>query len=158
MAGEMSYELQGLDDVLAKLKSVSSDVQDKGTRFAARKAANVIRDNAKARAQQLDDPETANSIAENVVVRADTKHTRATGDLKMSVGIRGGSTSKRKNARNPGGDTYYWRFKEFGTVHVRATPFMRPAMEESLEPAMAEFSTHLNKALTRAIRKANRGK
>ncbi|MDI5890602.1 HK97-gp10 family putative phage morphogenesis protein [Halomonas rhizosphaerae] len=158
MADTMGGEIQGLGEVLGKLKALENTPRQKTTRFALRKAANVVRDAAKAGASRIDDPATANSIAENVVVRADTRHLRTTGELKFSVGVRGGSTSKRKNSSNPGGDTYYWRFLEFGTEHMAAQPFMRPAMEESIAPATAEFVKQFDKAIVRAIRRANKAK
>ncbi|WP_217629295.1 HK97-gp10 family putative phage morphogenesis protein [Halomonas taeanensis] len=68
----------------------------------------------------------------------------------------GGAASKAKNAKNPGGDTYYWRFLEFGTEHMAAQPFMRPGMDESVAPATDEFVTQFDKAIVRAIRRANK--
>jgi len=157
MAADVSFTLKGLEPALAKMKEVEALPKKKATRFALRKAANLVRDRAQAGARQIDDPKTANSIADNVVVRFDSQYFRQLGDLKMSVGIRGGSTSKAKNANNPGGDTYYWRFKEFGTEKMRADPFMRPALQESIEPATDEFLRQFEKALARAIKRANRG-
>lgn len=153
---DLSFNLSGVDEALAKMKQVETLPKKKATRFALRKAANLVRDRAKDGALRIDDPQTANSIAENVVVRFDSQHFRQRGDLKMSVGVRGGSTSKAKNANNPGGDTYYWRFHEFGTEKMRADPFMRPALQESIEPATDEFLRQFDKALVRAIKRASR--
>jgi len=154
----MGGEIQGLDAVLGKLKELKAEPRKKSTRFALRKAANVVRDAAKAGAEKVDDPKTPTNIAENVVVRADTRHMRESGDLKFSVGIRGGSVSKRKNASNPGGDTYYWRFLEFGTEKMAAQPFMRPAMESSVDPATDEFVKQFDKVITRAVGRADKAK
>ncbi|MBY5942772.1 HK97 gp10 family phage protein [Halomonas sp. DP5N14-9] len=153
---DLSFNLSGVDEALAKMKQVETLPKKKATRFALRKAANLVRDRAKDGALRIDDPQTANRIADNVVVRFDSQHFRQHGDLKMSVGVRGGSTSKKSNASNPGGDTYYWRFKEFGTEKMRADPFMRPALQESIEPATDEFLRQFDKALVRAIKRASR--
>ncbi|MBW5800063.1 HK97-gp10 family putative phage morphogenesis protein [Halomonas elongata] len=158
MADDLSFDIQGLEPVLAKMKELESLPKKKATRFALRKAANLVRDRARANAQRLDDPETANSIADNIAVRQDTKHYRRTGDLKMSVGVRGGATMKAKNAALPGGDTFYWRFLEFGTERSRAIPFMRPALAESIDPATDEFVRQLDRAIDRAIKRARKGK
>lgn len=181
MAENVSFDIQGLEPVLDKMKELESLPKKKATRFALRKAANLVRDRARANARRLDDPETANSIADNIAVRQDTKHYRRTGDLKMSVGVRGGAKSKAKNAALPGGDTYYWRFLEFGrepvtlkkgvmanpatgeffgqrVSGVAAQPFMRPALAESIDPATDEFVRQLDKAIDRAIKRANKGK
>jgi HK97 gp10 family phage protein len=151
-------EIEGFGEVIGKLKELKAEPRKKSTRFALRKAANVVRDAAKAGAEKVDDPKTPTNIAANVVVRADTRHLREAGELKFSVGIRGGSTSKRKNASNPGGDTYYWRFLEFGTAKMAAQPFMRPAMESSIAPATDEFVKQFDKAIVRAIRRADKAK
>ncbi|MBN8410694.1 HK97-gp10 family putative phage morphogenesis protein [Halomonas litopenaei] len=155
---DLSFNLSGVDEALAKMKEVQDLPKKKATRFALRKAANLVRESAKMGALSIDDPDTANTIADNIVVRFDNQHFRQHGDLKMSVGVLGGSTSKAKNTNNPGGDTYYWRFKEFGTEKMRADPFMRPALQESIEPATDEFLRQFDKALVRAIKRANRSR
>ncbi|MCK2183507.1 HK97-gp10 family putative phage morphogenesis protein [Halomonas getboli] len=155
---DASFNLEGVDEALAKMKQVEELPRKRSTRFALRKAAAIVRENVAARAARLDDPKTAESIAANVVVRYDGAYMRQTRDMKMSVGILGGSTSRFKNQANPGGDTYYWRFLEFGTAKMPAVPFMRPGMEESIEPATDEFLQQFDKALVRAIRRANRGR
>ncbi len=158
MTDTIGGEIEGIGEVLGKLKSLQDLPRKKSMNFALRKAANIVRDNVKARAEQIDDPSTPTSIAENVVARTDGKHFKKTGDLKFSVGVRGGATSKRKNSSNPGGDTFYWRFHEFGTEKMAATPFMRPGMQESIDPATKEFTKQLDKAIGRAIKRAAKGK
>lgn len=142
-------EIRGLEAVLGKLEALENEPRKKSTRFALRKAANIVRDAARARAQEIDDPETANSIPDNVLVRFDGQHFRQTGDLKMAVGVKGGAKK---------GDVFYWRFHEFGTEKMKATPFLRPAMQESVGPATDEFVKHFGKAIDRAIKRAKRGK
>lgn len=159
-------EIQGLGPVLAKLKELENEPRQKTTRFALRKAANLVRDQARANAESLDDPTTRESIAANIVVKNDTRHARTTGDFKMSVGVLGGASGaatsvgelRGKGKGNPGGDTYYWRFHEFGTAKMAARPFMRPAMEQQIDPATTEFVRQFDKAITRAIRRANKAK
>ncbi|GHC19467.1 phage protein, HK97 gp10 family [Aidingimonas halophila] len=158
MVMQTNFELRGLDPALARMKQVEELPRKKANRFALRKAANIVRGEARSGAERIDDPATPERIADNIVVRYDGKHFRQTGDMKMSVGVLGGSTSKARNSRHPGGDTYYWRFKEFGTEKMPADPFMRTAMEESIEPATGEYISQFEKALVRAIRRANRGR
>ena len=166
MADTLGGEIQGLEAVLGKLKALQEEPRRKTTRTALRKAANLVRDQAKANAERLDDPTTSESIAANVVVRNDTRYARTTGDFKMSVGVLGGASGaavavgelRGKGKSNPGGDTYYWRFHEFGTSKMAARPFMRPAMEQQIDPATAEFVKQFEKAITRAVRKANKAK
>lgn len=149
MADSLTHSMQGMDAILAKLKALEQVPRQKATQFALRKAANLVRDNAKARAERLDDPETDSNIAANVVTRLDTRHKRNTGELKFSVGVRGGAKH---------GKTYHWRFLEFGTSKMAAQPFMRPAMDESIAPATDEFVKHFDKAIDRAIKRANKAR
>lgn len=154
MADSITFDIEGLDALTAKLDSINDDLKGKGGRFALRRAANVVRDKAKAGALRLDDPSTRESIADNVVVRADTRHFKMTGDLKMAVGVRGGAKSRKQNAANPGGDTFYWRFLEFGTSSIPAQPFMRTALASSIDAATSEFVTQYGKSIDRAIKRA----
>ncbi|HEL8386180.1 TPA: hypothetical protein U0D20_004949, partial [Escherichia coli] len=55
-----------------------------------------------------------------------------------------------------GGDTWYWRFLEFGTEHVAARPFMRPAMNGADAEVVSTFARELEKAVDRAIRRMSR--
>ncbi|OHV13010.1 HK97-gp10 family putative phage morphogenesis protein [Kushneria phosphatilytica] len=154
MADSIQFEIEGVNALAEKLQGLPQDMRKKGGRFALRKAANLVRERVKDSARRLDDPETANNIADNVVVRWDGKHFRQTGDLKFRVGVLGGAKSRQKNQQNPGGDTYYWRFLEFGTENMRAQPFLRPALAESINAATQEFVTQYDKALNRAIKRA----
>lgn len=156
MADTVQFEIEGVDALNAKLAMVSDDVRRRGGRFALRKAANLVRDKAQENAQRIDDPETANSIADNIAIRWDGRRFKRTGDLAFRIGVLGGGVSRHANQRHPGGDTYYWRFHELGTEKMQATPFLRPAIAESVNAATNEFMTQYGKAIDRAIRRAQR--
>lgn len=147
----IDFKLEGTENLLKNLKTLESDVQLKTARAAGRKAANVIRDAAKSNASQIDDPETANSIADNIAVQFVAKDFKQTGDLKFKIGVRGGARKRSDNEKNPGGDTFYWRFIEFGTRYVPARPFLRPAMRDNVDRATNTFILEFNKGINRAI-------
>ncbi len=161
------FELVGMESLLAKFDSIKQDVKYKGGRAALRKAANLIADKAKQNAQKVDDPETASNISKNVAVRWGGKRFRATGDLNFRVGILGGarqnsrygtrSTKERANS-NPGGETFHWRFLEFGTEKMAAQPFLRPALANNTSEAISVFAKEYEKAIDRAIKRAAKGK
>lgn len=161
---DVTFEMEGAEALEAKLKGISYDMRFKGGRFALRKAANLVRDKAKESAQRFDDPKTAEVIANNLAVRWSGKHFKRTDDLKFRVGVRGGAKGyaaasgelKGKGKGNPGGDTFYWRFLEFGTANMPAQPFMRPAIAESTQAATQEFIKQYGKAVDRAIKRAER--
>ncbi len=146
----------------------------KGGRFALRKAAQVIQRQAIENARRVDDPATAESIEKNIAVRWSGRRFKRTGDLMFRVGVLGGArqyANTKQNRRvgrvgntyatsgdksNPGGDTWYWRFLEFGTARTRAQPFLRPAAQEAAGKAVDEFVTQYNKAIERALRRAQK--
>ena len=161
MPDGVEFELTGLDELQAKLKSVSHDVQYKGGRFALRKAAQIVREAAKANALTLDDPETAANIAENIKERWSGKRYRSTGDLMFRVGVMGGAGGNKPASAFdglPGKDTRHWRYIEFGTETQPARPVMRPALEKNINKATDEFVSQYGKAIDRAIRRANKAR
>lgn len=163
---KVESELIGADSLDAKLKAVTEEVRYKGGRFALRKAAKIIEVAAKNNAQRIDDPNTPNSIADNITTRWSSRRYKRTGDLGFRVGVRGGAKGAAeavgeitgKGKGNPGGDTFYWRFVEFGTVNAPAHPFMRPALSRNHGAAQAEFVNQCGKAIDRAVKRASKGR
>lgn len=159
MPNDFDVKVEGLKELKDRLNYLSYDMQYKGGRFALRKAANVIRDQAKENAERIDRAETSNSIADNIAVRFGSRQTKRTGDITFRVGVLGGAKKSETLAgKYKGGDTWYWRLVEFGTEHSRANPFMRPAIEASAQRATNEFINQYNRALDRAIKRAKAGK
>lgn len=164
MTDPVAVNVEGLEALMIRMDNLSYDIRKKGGRFAMRKAANLVRDRARENAARVDDPKTPEEIAANIVVRFSPKAFRRNGDLVFRVGVLGGASGyaaasgevKGKGKSNPGGDTYYWRFLEFGTINMPAQPFARRALSENIQAATNEFITQYNRALDRAIRKQAR--
>ncbi len=162
--------LTGLDDVLRRMKAITQEGKNKAFKRAASAGAGVIKKAAVANAKGQDDSATPENIAKNIVIRFDSRSFRRTGGdiVSYRVGILGGAKSppKRKRARrgsdptlaelgevagkgkaNPGGDTFYWRFLEFGTKKMGKHPFMAQALESNQQAATDEFIASLNRWL-----------
>lgn len=172
MADGLEFKMTGLEGLLGKLESVTYDVKRKGGRAALRKAAEVIRAKVAEGAQRVDDSATPEEISKNISVRWNSRLFKMSGDLGFRVGVLGGARQyahTKENVRsgragetyktggskeNPGGDTWYWRLVEFGTEHVAARPFMRPALANSISEATNTFVTEYEKAIDRAIKRA----
>lgn len=151
---DVQVKIDGLDEVERKLKSLPVKFGNRAMRRALRKGANLIRDAARTNARRVDDPQTPEVIAKNIVTQSMSRaRERQAGAIGMRVGVLGGAKSYKKGSRrgkegtayvtggdksNPGGDTFYWRFLEFGTSEMKAQPFMRPAMASQ---ASAVFTT-----------------
>jgi len=63
-----------------------------------------------------------------------------------------------KGKANPGGDTFYWRFLEFGTETAPAKPFMRKALSSKVQEVQREFIQQYSKAIDRYLAKAAKSK
>lgn len=189
MSDGVTYDITGLGDLQLILKTVSEEISVKATNTAGRKAAQLIARAAAANALRLDDPETGEQIAKNIWlggakypgVRKKSKRSTPKYAIAYRVGVAGGAKqyantaeNRRKrragkkyetlgDKKNPGGDTFYWRFLEFGTENSKATPFLRPAMQENIQAATNVFVSEYRMAIDKQIAKrakqiASRGK
>lgn len=165
----MSQYIQGLDEVEAKLKLLGNGKAAKraATR-AARKAIAIVRKAAIANAKQLDDADSSERIWKNITTKAGKI---SDNDVKMRVGVRGGArhyVNSKDNVRkklagktyktdgdktNPGGDTFYWRYLEFGTQHSPAKPFMRPALQNNISIVTNDFGSIFSAEIDKELAK-----
>lgn len=142
MADGISARLQGLKAATDKMVGLAPKLRRSGLRKAARQAMNIVRDDAKARARALDDPETAEKVWKNIVTQESARQGWREGGVVMKVGIRGGASSNQHSkdaSGNPGGDTRHWRYLEFGTQYTPPAPFMRPAFSTNVNAVTERF-------------------
>lgn len=149
MADGLQFNFPDIDKLEAKILGLSAKVEKRVIRRATLAGIRVLRDQVKANASSLDDPLTQTSIAKNVGVQYSPKQSRKEKGAVYRVGIRGGARDtggkRRVKAKGlPGGDTFYWRFLEFGTAKMPAKPFMRPAFTQKGNEAI---SAAINEAL-----------
>jgi HK97 gp10 family phage protein len=158
MAADVEFKLEGVEELEARLETLTFETQRKGGRFALRRAAQVIRNAARENAQRFDDPDTGRKIADNIAERWNNAPWRARGDLAFKIGVLKGAKIRRTGNPDEGakGATPHWRLLEFGTEHMSAQPFMRPAMEQNLSKAGETFIIEYNKAIDRALKRAAR--
>ena len=182
MADGFDVELEGINELTLKLKGLSNDLQYKGGRFALLKASNIVRAAAIKNVERFDDITTSEEIGKNIVTRWGSRRFRATGDLMFRVGVLGGArqrdTQKKQRRRersgatslvdlgevtgkgkgNPGGDTFYWRFLEFGTESISAKHPMRDALSQNAQAATNEFIKQYDKSIDRYLSRIAKGK
>lgn len=166
----MANEITGLDGVQARLRVLGNTRKAKNAATrASRKAMNIVRKAAIQNAKALDDKDSPTRIWKNIATQA-TK-TRGTGMVLMKVGVKGGARqygASRENRRagrigqnyatqgdkkNPGGDTWYWRFLEYGSATNSATPFLRPALNSNLNQVQDEFAVLFEAEIEKEIAK-----
>ncbi|MBD1553632.1 HK97-gp10 family putative phage morphogenesis protein [Pseudomonas typographi] len=156
------FKMQGVEGVVGKMRGLAPKLQRSGLKKSARRAMSIVRDAARAKAKAIDDPATAEKIWKNIAVQESPKDSKREGGVVMRVGVMGGAQNlslggiagKKTLKDNPGGDTWYWRFIEFGTEHSRAEPFMRPALSENIDPVTERFATELSTEIDAALRGA----
>lgn len=164
MANDVQFNLSGVDELRKRLRTLPKTIQGKPARIALRKSANLIVRQAKKNALELDDVTTPERIADNVTAIFSNRHLKRTGDLKFRIGVIGGATQYKDTRENrqqsrvgstyhTGGETWYWRFLEFGTERMAPKPFLRPAVNQRSEEAIALFGTELDKQITKIVSK-----
>lgn len=166
----MSNEITGLDEVQAKLRQLGNarKAKNAATR-ASRKAMNIVKKAAVQNAKAIDDKDSAERIWRNIITKAGKA--KGVDNVIMKVGVKGGARkygASRENRRasrigstyatqgdkkNPGGDTWYWRFVEFGSSVNSARPFLRPALNNNTAAVQAEFTSAFNAELDKEISK-----
>ncbi|QZI72883.1 HK97 gp10 family phage protein [Pseudomonas protegens] len=154
MADQITARLQGLKPVTDKMLGLAPKLRRKGLRKAARQAMNIVRDDGKARARAMDDPETAEKIWRNIVTQESGRQGQREGGVVMKVGVRGGAGSNQHSkdaSGNPGGDTRHWRYLEFGTQHNPPAPFMRPAFSTNVNAVTDRFVQVLGQEIDAAL-------
>ncbi|KOP52577.1 hypothetical protein OX90_04490 [Pseudomonas coronafaciens pv. porri] len=154
MADSVDFQLEGIDSLVGKLESITQDMKRKGGRSALRKAAQLVANKMKEGAQQIDDPETGRSIADNVALRWNGKLFKSSGDLGFRVGVLQGAVLKKGGDKSANAATPHWRLIEFGTSKMRADPFARKALADNIAEATNTFITEYEKAIDRAIKRA----
>ena len=145
------FGLQGVDAVMARLKNLKQEINLKGTRAAGTKAMRIVRDSARKKAKTLDDPKSAADISKNIVTRYNKKASKRERGVVVQVGVQGGARPRKGRE-----DTGHFRYLEFGSVHNRATPFLRPALANNVGAVTDAFVKALDPAIDKALSKVKK--
>src|SRR5690625_4307716 len=153
MADEVQFSISGVEELSAKLKSLPAGVRGKPGRRALGKAATIVARAARQNAERVDDPETARRIRDNIGRRFRGRYFRRTGDLMISVGVltKRGRIPKGNPDEGAKGNTPHWHLVELGTERARAQPFLRPALQDNINPAINKFAVELDKEIEKAL-------
>lgn len=152
--------LHGLDDILAKLKSLPPEIASKRggpVAKALRKGAVVIQKEAKANIRRVTQNTEASgyvstkTLEKAVVVRKDSNPQRSGANERYSVRI-----SKKKYEGVETLATQTGRWLEYGTEKQKAEPWMTPAWFSAREKALNTVVTELISGVDKAIAKVSR--
>ena len=160
MADEVLIRLDGVDELKRALQGMPAKIRAKAVRAALRKAAAVIRQDAKARAPVLQKRapfRTPGTVKRRISLR-NSKFAKQAGDEGVFVGVKPlrGKTDTRRygkaSAKNPN-DPYYWHFLEFGTKKMAARPFLGPAARAKGNEVVRNFLRESMPAIEKLNRK-----
>ena len=149
----VEVEITGMDEVERKLKALSNPrLAKNAARRSARKAMAIVRDAARNNAKGIDNRLTDEKIWKNIAIAAGKS--RDQNSIVMRVGVRGGASFSNPNPPSlTGGDTRYWRWIEFGSVHNPPVPFMRPALENNIQAVTDSFAQNFSAELDKELAK-----
>lgn len=139
------FQIEGLDEVLRRMRTLAPKLQKKAALAALRKGARIVVKAARAN-YTADDPATKSNIAKAITSRADNKGGKRNGGAMVKVGVKGGARP-RKGTEDEG----HWRFVEFGKEGVPARPFMRPALEDNVGQVTDEIVKQLDVQLDKIV-------
>lgn len=146
--------VRGLGHLFKNMKEVQ-EVTKKEMSPAVRKGTNVIRDAARVKAPVYTGPVSQGHPPPGTLKRSIfTKYSNRNSSpsvVTYHVFVRQGKQFQqiRRNATSVGPmqatnrDAFYWRFVEFGTAHMTAKPFMRPAYESKWQVARDVVGTYI---------------
>jgi len=124
MADGMSFEMVD-KQLIGALRAVSTRMAGNKLEAAARKGAEIGRDDAERRA-----PRRSGKLSQNIVL---FKERRRAYEVSMAWG--------------PSPEAFYGKFQEFGTSTQPAQPFLRPSLDENEGLIVFAISAELRKAL-----------
>lgn len=115
MAGEI-VKVNGLDDLLAKLREIPLKLRQRVLRNALSEGARLVRDAAKAKAPVLNPAakapyRTSGTLKKAIRVRT-SKRDRRAGDVGVFVNVKPAQRGQRGAKSKT--DPFYWKFQEFG--------------------------------------------
>ena len=162
---DFKINITGHKAIIDQINHLPSKLQRKSATQAARRAMIPVRDRARADARAFDDEKSPEKVWKNIVIQNSASRGKRIGGVVMRVGVRGGSrryAATKRNVRegkagkkyktqgdksNPGGDTWYWRFLEFGTKRMSAQAFLLPALMNQAQSVWNNLFNEMQKVL-----------
>lgn len=150
MSGLVEFKLTGMSDLQARLVNLGAELGVKALAQAARKAFKPVLDAAKAMTP-------AYSGALRASLKLSVKKPRGGDDTVVVVGIKISGAKDSAGGALLGKDELpparRWHFIEFGTAHLAAHPFLRPALESKAPEVLAMLKTEIANSIAKALKK-----
>lgn len=141
-------KIEGLDKLHKALMELPKELHRGPLRSAVSAAAKVVQDQAKVNIRNSPSIETGALL--KAVYRTRSRSGSSPVQEMQIVGVRSG---RRKSDRSKGIGAPYWWHVEYGTSHMSAEPFMRPAFDTTIPKQIEALRVRLAKAIERAAAK-----
>jgi HK97 gp10 family phage protein len=151
VADAVLFKVEGLRELGEAFRRLDADMQKKAGRSATAAAATPIKRRAITNIKSSPSVETG-ALSKSVIVKRLPKNQTPPDTSEHIVTVRGrGKKLKSGNIQN---SAPYASKVEFGTVHMPAEPFLRPA----LDAGKGEAVDAMKKSLANSIKRAQDGK
>ncbi len=151
MADAVLIKVEGLKELGEAFRRLTYDMQVRAGRSATGSAATPIKRRAIQNIKSSPSVETG-ALSKSVIVKRLPKNQTPQGTSEHIVTVRGRG-KKLKSGRFQDSAPYASKV-EFGTVHMPAEPFLRPALDSGKNEAIEA----MKKSLERSIKRAQDGK
>lgn len=131
------YDIEGLTELHAALSKLPEKVERKVLRSMVQAGGQVV---VKAARQNV--PVDSGELKKGIVRRS-KKGKKVAGQVEVSVG--------------PSTDVFYGRFLEFGTAHIAARPFLRPAFDDNYQAIIDAIRKRGLKRIEKEAEKLRKG-
>lgn len=150
MSDGVTIKVEGLDELARKIRSLAPKIQDKILGSAVNAGLQIVKKDAADRVP-VGETHTVNGIThESGMLKRSifVKRISSNGEGRAEyiLGVRQGRKERKRNK-----DAFYWRFIEFGTKHIAARPFLRPAFESKKNEAFEKIKQTLKSGLDRVV-------
>lgn len=136
----MAETIEGLEELYKTLSKLDDLAATKALNRGMTRGAAALRSQARRNAKAVDDPSTPEAIYKNTTSRR-WRVKKGKKYLGASVGVMSGN--------GKGGDTFYWRFLEFGTKKMAARPFLEPALKQSKSKSIENIKQGAEQAISK---------
>jgi HK97 gp10 family phage protein len=144
--------VKGLRELSDALRQLPDRIARNALRQSVAAGAAVIRKDAQSRAPVASSPLPSGGPPPGTLKRSVvTRYARELSNQvsqTYTVGVRHGKKYRKQGKKGTlSQDAYYWRWVEFGTVKMRAQPFLRPAFEANKQLAVQVIAQYLAKRI-----------
>lgn len=168
---DVNMRFEGGKELAEQLKELGEEMREKVIARAMRKAFKPVLEQARAtvpvdtgllrdslKLATVKPKNAGGMLAVGIVVVTGKGGSRK--DIAKAAEAASGRKAKKKARKEAGRKSAHWRWRwvEKGTPKMKATPFLRPALDGNASNVLEAFRADLERAVKRALRRKARGR